>query len=63
LYCIKHPNGEQYWFQDRSFQLALNNNKNFIIAGCALYIPDEMQIACDQKNISEKLDSIIVQKI
>lgn len=61
VYCIKCPNGEVRWFQDRSVQLSVHPSYKKIIVGCALHIPVKEQLDYDQARISEHLDSIIIK--
>lgn len=61
IYSIKHPNGEQRWFQDRSVQLPINAHEIKIIVGCSLYVHSKEQLDYEQHQISEKLDVIIAQ--
>lgn len=59
LLCIKMPDGEKRWFQDRSFHLPVSSNNQILMVGCALYVGDKNEIILDQRKASDTLDYII----
>lgn len=61
VFCIKLPDGQKRWLQDRSVQLPISTNDKVIIIGCALPISKREDLKNNQEQISEKLDFLITR--